>query len=877
MACLSEDDVIAFVSGELAPEALARAEKHLDVCPECRGIVSAFAATNDHLVSVRQMSTLAPGDCLVGRYEILRLVARGGMGEVYEARDRLLDEVVALKTIVLTALDNQRMLGRLKAEVQLARKVSHRNVCRILEFGVHRKTSAEGAWALPFFTMEFLQGETLGKRLARAGRMTTSEALPIVLQVLEGLAAIHAAGIVHRDLKPENVCLLEETSGVRAVVMDFGVARSLNVPRSLLSLSGEPLMGTLEYMAPEQLRGETPTPAFDVYAFGVVIFEMLTGKRPFARSHAGSLANALRRLEADAPLLSSQLPGANPHWERVIAHCLARPPTDRFRDVGQLRAALLDESRWPLPRSGRRLSRTTGLALAGVLALAAIFARGGWTPATPPMAGRTWAPAEARTGSRPTTQPGRAARTITVALCQWPGHMPLVVGNGGLTTQPGSAAAAEDLDLRLVFKEDAPSKNRALETGEVDVTWQTVDELPISLANLKRAGVEARAFMQLDWSRGGDACVAAASVRSVEDLLGRKSAMLRFSPEHTLFEFMLSNSRLTPEQAAQVRLDASFFADDFLLPGRLFRAGKVDLACLWEPDVTLALAERPGAHTLFSTADATHFLTDVLIARRELLDDRSDAVDRLARVWFAGVARAESDRAAAARLIAGVVPRFRDEAGYERTLRSFDWVSWTDLGDNVSFFGLHGQTALFDRNYNNADALWVNYPAAAIKDRFAPVAIRDDRTIRRLWERAGRPPPPQREIDLSGQAPADHPLFTKPLSVHFPFRAADLDVRAMEVLNTQLLPQVQIARGMFVRVEGNTDGVEGDRGLSRKRALAIVDYLGSRGVNRNRLLARGNGPRKPIASNTTEKGRALNRRTDVLFIPLARTPARTRR
>jgi outer membrane protein OmpA-like peptidoglycan-associated protein len=867
MPCLSEDDVIAFVTGELPAEALARAEKHLDSCSECRGIVSAFAATNERFVSMRQMSTLAPGDCLAGRYEILGLVARGGMGEVYEARDRLLDELVALKTIVLTALDDHRMLARLKAEVQLARKVSHRNVCRILEFGVHRKPSAEGSWALPFFTMEFLQGETLGKRLARAGRMTTSEALPIVMQVLDGLAAIHAAGIVHRDLKPDNVCLLAEGPGVRAVVMDFGVARSLNVPRSLLSFSGEPLMGTLEYMAPEQLRGETPTPAFDVYAFGVLLFEMLTGKRPFARSDAGSLANAFRRLEADAPPLSSQLTDADPTWERVIAGCLARQPGERFRDVAQIRAALLDEPRRPPPRLILRPSRMAWVALAGALVVGAILARDGRTPSTP----------VALTAGRPTSQPGRAARTVTVALCQWPGQMPLVVGNGGLTTQPGSAAAAEDLDLRLVFKEDAPSKNRALETGEVDVTWQTVDELPISLASLKRAGVEARAFMQLDWSRGGDACVAAAGVRSVEDMLGRKSAMLRFSPEHTLFEFMLSNSRLTPEQAAQVRLDASFFADDFLLPGRLFRAGKVDVACLWEPDVTLALAGRPGAHTLFSTADATHFLTDVLVARREFLDERSDVVDRLARVWFAGVARAESDRAAAARLIAGVVPRFRDEAGYDRTLRSFDWVRWADLADNVSFFGVHGQAALFDRNYNNADALWVNYPAAAIKDRFAPVAIRDDRTIRRLWDSAGRPPPPQSEVDLSGLTPADHPLFTKPLSVHFPFRTADLDVRAMEVLNTQLLPQVQIARGMFIRVEGNTDAVESNPGLSRKRALAIVDYLGSRGVNQKRLVARGNGSRKPIASNATEQGRALNRRTDVLFIPPARPAAQTRR
>ena len=215
--------------------------------------------------------------------------------------------------------------------------------------------------------------------------------------------------------------------------------------------------------------------------------------------------------------------------------------------------------------------------------------------------------------------------------------------------------------------------------------------------------------------------------------------------------------------------------------------------------------------------------------------------------------------------------------GYDRTLRSFDWVAWADLADNVSFFGLHGQAAAFDRSYNTADALWVNDPVAAIRDRFAPIAIRDDRTIRRLWESAGRPAPAQGEIDLSEIAPTGTPLFTKPVSVHFPSRAADLDVRAMEVVNTQLLPQVQIARGMFIRVEGNTDRVEGSRRLSRQRAQAIVDYLASRGVNRERLIARGNGSRKPIASNKTDQGRALNRRTDVLFIPAARAVANPRR
>src|SRR5688572_2359600 len=155
----------------------------------------------------------------------------------------------------------------------------------------------------------------------------------------------------------------------------------------------------------------------------------------------------------------------------------------------------------------------------------------------------------------------RGKRPITAALSQWPGHMPLVVGNGGLSTQPGSVAAGEGLDLKIVFIEDAPSKNKALVDNEVDFIWTTVDEMPINIGTFRQAQVDVKAFVQIDWSRGGDACVASEEVRTVEDIRGRKSAVLMFSPDHTVFEFMLTNSRLTPEEAAAARRDTSFSMD----------------------------------------------------------------------------------------------------------------------------------------------------------------------------------------------------------------------------------------------------------------------------------------------------------------------------
>jgi NitT/TauT family transport system substrate-binding protein len=460
-------------------------------------------------------------------------------------------------------------------------------------------------------------------------------------------------------------------------------------------------------------------------------------------------------------------------------------------------------------------------------------------------------------------------RPLKVAVSQWPGHMALLVGTGGLTTQPGSIAAEEGLDIEVVFIEDAPSKNKALQTGEVDFVWQTVDELPISLGGYRAAGVEVRAALQIDWSRGGDACVASREVKKVEDILGKKSAMLMFSPDHTVFEFMITNSRLTPEQVALVRRATQFSPEDFTFARTLFTEGKIDVACLWEPDVTLALEGRPGSHRLFSTADATELVADVLLAKKELLTSHPEVAEKLARVWFRAVERANRDRPAAAKLISTVASRFRDELGYERTLKALEWAKWTDLSDNVRFFGLDGSAPAFDRVYNQADSIWINYPEAEIKERFAPLVLRDGSAVKKIWEASGKP---NLRADSSydpALAKTGVPLFTKPVSINFASGGSELGPETLSVVNQQILPQLEIAKGMSVRVEGNTDSVgdhEANQLLSERRAWAIVDYLTSRGIPKQRMVARGNGSANPVASNKTPEGRALNRRTDIVFI-----------
>ncbi len=200
---------------------------------------------------------------LADRYVILRFIGRGGMGEVYEAQDKVLHERVALKIILPQIASDERALWRFKREIQLAHKVTHPNVCRIFDVAYHEEPRTQPS-TLPaplimFLTMELLEGETLMERLRRAGRMTTAEALPIIEQVAAGLEAAHLVGVTHRDFKTGNVILVPAGGSVRAVVTDFGLARRSDTTEkgetASTSISApDEIVGTPEYMAPERIR-----------------------------------------------------------------------------------------------------------------------------------------------------------------------------------------------------------------------------------------------------------------------------------------------------------------------------------------------------------------------------------------------------------------------------------------------------------------------------------------------------------------------------------------------------------------------------------------------------------------------------------------------
>ncbi|HEX7809082.1 MAG TPA: protein kinase, partial [Thermoanaerobaculia bacterium] len=282
----------------------------------------------------------------------------GGMGEVYEAEDRELRETVALKIIRPEIASNTRILERFRREIQLARRVTHPNVCRIYDVSHHlsRSEAGEVERKITFVSMELLHGRTLSSQLREHGRMSTGDALPIVRQMAAGLDAAHQASIVHRDFKSANVMLAPN----RAVITDFGLAHETEAKDARLTDSGV-VVGTPDYMAPEQLEAGPITPATDVYALGVVLFEMVTGRLPFHGTTP--LSVALQRLQEPAPSPRKWAPDLDARWESVILRCLERDPAQRFARAGEVIAAL--ESTSPLPRP--KLSRTRGIGAIVVL------------------------------------------------------------------------------------------------------------------------------------------------------------------------------------------------------------------------------------------------------------------------------------------------------------------------------------------------------------------------------------------------------------------------------------------------------------------------------------------------------------------------------
>ena len=266
----------------------------------------------------------------LGPYEIQSLIGAGGMGEVYRAKDARLDRIVAIKVLPASFSADHDRMQRFAQEARAAAALNHPNILSIFDIGDEKGS--------PYVVSELLEGETLRERL-RNGALSVRKAIEYGLQVARGLAAAHEKGIVHRDLKPENLFI---TSDGRVKILDFGLAK-LTRPEAVSGADAptvhgvtEPglIMGTAGYMSPEQVRGQAADPRSDIFAFGAILYEMISGKRAFHGETSADTMSAI--LKEEVPELSETARNVPAGLERIVRHCLEKHPSQRFHSAGDL-------------------------------------------------------------------------------------------------------------------------------------------------------------------------------------------------------------------------------------------------------------------------------------------------------------------------------------------------------------------------------------------------------------------------------------------------------------------------------------------------------------------------------------------------------------
>ena len=464
----------------------------------------------------------------------------------------------------------------------------------------------------------------------------------------------------------------------------------------------------------------------------------------------------------------------------------------------------------------------------------------------------------------PAALPGgsRLDRPIKVAIVTWGGYAGGIVANNGFAPTRDSVFHRDyGVQVELLVIDDFEKSRDAFraggDKGGVDIMWSTVDAYALEYGGLAR--LNPKAFLQYDWSRGGDAIAVDASIKSVAGLKGKKLACAEATPSHYFALYVLTQGGLTNRDVDWV------FTSSAVDAANVFKAGKVDAAVSWSPDVYIAARERPGAHILASTREASNLIADIFVARGDFIEQHPEDVRRFVAGWLKGVDLANANPERTALLLT----KSFSGIGLEDAKGMLEDVKLPTYAENRAFFAGQGMVANYGSIYKTAQGIWRRI--GKISEVFEPYQTVDTRFLEGASEFFAGASEAKPEFEF--KAPprsAAAPILTKTVSVYFPTGSSTLGENAKAVLETQVVELAATFGNAYMRVAGNTDHVgsrEANVRLSRARAQAVTAFLVAQGFDRNKFEVVGNGPDKPVASNDTDEGRAKNRRTDFEVIP----------
>lgn len=486
---------------------------------------------------------------------------------------------------------------------------------------------------------------------------------------------------------------------------------------------------------------------------------------------------------------------------------------------------------------------------------------------------------------------GGEKNPLKVSIVSFHGYAPAIVANGkSLKTQPDSIYAGVGANIEFVIQDDIPPLATIFGSNTGHCAWRTSDFWAQEQPNLRNAGYDGRAVMIVDNTQGGDAIIAKdPAIQKVEDLVGKKVALLQFTPSHGLIIDALENSSLTPRKRESVKM-VYINADEGTAGVRAaFISGNVDAAVLWDPDLALAI-KQGSAHVVYSTKTATNLIFDVMVCDSRVLADASGraAVQKFVDGWMKGVAKSKAEPELAIDALIETEQFFsllaKDE-GRPFVKSLFDNILWTGVADNARILGLVGGTNHYGRVYKRFDEIY--RAVGALANPKSPVIDPGDSIdtsfIAALLETAAgakvEAAKPQFTFDDKGRDAAGKKaaLLTKPVTVSFAPGSQELTKRAQKTIDTDMVPLIENNGAAYFEISGNTDSTgsaAANKALSKQRADAVVKYLVTQWeFPKQRFTVVGNGSSEPLCDEakpdegmTLDQCRESNRSTRLAIL-----------